>query len=352
MNETRHECEVECRKALIQKFCGCSPITLQKCTTEVVTEKVQECTFAQYENCLNYSGKEDEKCRTKCLDNCEYWQYDIGVPSINPGDCEVVYAEETCEDGTTISISILRYDFLIFQESYEWTLSDFIASFSGALGLCFGINIVDVIRFVSNVLLIITGKLRTVLKMNTADERTENVDQGNAVNLLKKILAFFNIEGLTHGNWLSVIKWLIKTFFWAVIYAAGGIFTATFCKNLIEQYQSNVKYTSLTINYNMTYSLPPATLCVRIPKQFLVRNQYPNDPYHGFDNSSLKGYFNSTDVTKEEFLQQNNGSTWPLGMTYTVYVYLSFLYTAETSSSSVDFAVDYNGLLFLHTTCI
>jgi hypothetical protein len=444
-----------CRNDLIQQFCRCSPIMIQ--TAEKIGETETLCTFEHYEKCLNYSGNEDEDCRSKCVESCEQWQFEISEPrKIN---C-IEFSDKSPK--AIIRIKIVKFDYAIYEEFFIWTLEDFISAISGALGLWFGFNFIVIIRFVFYMFAIISVKLLSFSKFKKRNSEQRIAQPTIAATTFKNFLTLFDIKGPLRFTWLSIIKCLIEKTFWMVIYTSGAIFTAIFCFRLVQQYLSGSTHISMTINYNSSFSLPPAVVCIPIPPEYLrnlaylpddnemsysgsiefgpplgtafpspagIQPLFPttipgsgqvlgvpsptieilgqtfgssspktenvpgslnslieqlasatspislsgqpstlelNGPSFGttsstaeseqpFDSNQILGsgsalsvtnrklntiaitdYFNSTDSSRAEFLRLDNGSTWPIELTYIVNMFLGVLYNAETSTTPVN----------------
>jgi hypothetical protein len=111
-----------------------------------------------------------------------------------------------------------------------------------------------------------------------------------------------------------------------IIYTAGGVSTAIYCKGLLDQYNSKITQYNVNILFNTSINLPDARLCFDLS----------NGPLFYYTNSSdiekemvltnqLEIYFNKT-ANRKVFLDQ----PWPKVMSFTAFLYASRLTAYET----------------------
>jgi hypothetical protein len=127
----------ECRNKLIEKLCGCNAASLPK--VGAVNESI--CSMAIYSEtgCLKYSISDDSICIQSCLQPCERWKFDC--QKIEEEASSIWSHNDDSSKWATIQLTVLDFDYDVFEEQYLWTLENFIGSFGGVLALFLGLDV-------------------------------------------------------------------------------------------------------------------------------------------------------------------------------------------------------------------
>ena len=132
--------------------------------------------------------------------------------------------------------------------------------------------------------------------------------------------------------------------FWTVIYVAGGVTTAFYCWNLIEQYTLDQTKYNVDVLFNNSITLPNGRLCFELfdvgPLQY---DPNPNDigKKMVLTLELQKIFEESTGIaSREEFLDQKQN--WPQPLTFAGYLYVNFMtsYEAFGFSDGVIFTIE------------
>jgi hypothetical protein len=322
-------CQAECQKEKIRQLCGCSALTFP-----IFTKDETKCTFSMYGKCLHYSDDdfdEEETCRLNCLDSCQQLQYFVTEPMIVETGNQVPFRS------AEFHIKIENFEYFVIEEYFQWTFISFLGAIGGVLAFWFGLDFEVILHFLLQPISFFATKLIKKLSPETDTENSCAL-QIAAENFVKKLINFFNIQGLHRYNCAFMIKWLIGKIFWAAIYIAGGVYTMVLCFQQYDQFLSNGTYTNFTLHVGNSFRFPvPGTLCIPLGTFPIEKLANPQSKLSPVNEKTLGEYFKQKNLSKESFLRHDEDSVWPLALVNIAYQYLRIVYYAEAYSDSTYF---------------
>jgi hypothetical protein len=316
-NLTPNDCLKDCISQFISRKCGCVPIILPFKGQKVA----EKCTFDKYSNCLNYSNYGDNGyliCKTACLPSCQTWHYDFDF--------------DDNWDSMHVEFHFLTFDYVIFQETKE-SFGDFTSALGGALGIWLGLDMVILIQFILQPVMIFVRRYLPKTDENGEEDRVVEVNQTETYHSnLEKLKKVLEKHASAHGKGAYLIGlWIFQTIFWAVIYATGGVYTAYYSFTLCQQYLSEETSSHASLMFNKTMTLPPATLCtfnlITRQLEYLALEEMEKCGRMNY-SELLESQFNDTSINKTSFLSSD--TPWSKTLLYIASLYVTILQLTES----------------------
>lgn len=141
-DKTSENCLVECRIALFQKMCKCTPATW---SSWAASASYPECKLSNYTACANYGGSDDADCvKQHCSAVAE--MCDRSVLDVRPLQASPSHT------GATIALQPSSFDYPIYREQYKYSSVELFSAVGKIVLIYLGFHIFKIVIFIGKVI--------------------------------------------------------------------------------------------------------------------------------------------------------------------------------------------------------
>ena len=300
------DCVAKCRSNLAAKYCNCQ-IATNVTTDELFDEKILQCDWQKFSNCLTTVANMMESCYDNCTPACTHPTFLLNSSTSEANDWQDI-----------IEIRIFNFVYPLFTEQLIMMQSDFLAASGGLLGFYLGLDMTFFVSIIFTPLMLLTGlcipNAEATIEENILEEQTNMTEHRFWRQIIEKL---FNID-FSRQPLGIIVKSLFEGLVWAVVYLAFSAFTLLMCLSCYQQMKDNPTSSSFDLFLNKTITIPTTTFCVPLDTSVFDEQSTTNTTL------AMEHLFKSEfNFTKQSLL--DTAFIWPLKLLQITQQYLGLV---------------------------